>query len=58
MIVIIVDHLHDFNFNSIVIDTESKSLYSLTSSTHLPKSSSSSLSGSTVTSTPTVPPGK
>ena len=37
MIVIIVDLLHDFNFNAIVIDTESKTQYPLTSSTHLPK---------------------
>ena len=40
------------------VDTESKTPYPLTGSTHLPASLSSSLSGSIVTPTPTITQGK
>ena len=40
------------------IDTKSITPYPMTSSTHFPTSSSSSLSGSIVTSIPSVTPGK
>ena len=57
-VMIVINLSHNINFITIVIYTESKTPYSMINCTYLPTSSSSSISGSIVTSTPTVTPGK